>query len=305
MGDSVAVVVLTWNGREHTLACLDSLGRSTGECRVTIVVVDNASTDGTSEAVAEGFPEADLLVLPRNTGFAEGNNRGIERALALGADYVLILNNDMTVDPHMIDELVAEAGRRPDAGALCPLVLYADPPDLVWYAGAAFDPERGYDVRQRGYRERDRGQFGEVHRTERASGAAMLVPRAVLEEVGPFDAELFLYMEDVEWSLRLAQASYAVYVVPRARAWHHVSGGAEGDEHSPVTAYYLARNTLEVCARHSQARGVRALRRHVATMVAQLAHARRARRPLRNVRAVLRGWRDYTTGRLGPLDGSP
>ena len=174
---------------------------------------------------------------------------------------------------------------------------------MVWYAGATFDPERGYDVRQRGYGERDRGQFGEVHRTDRVTGAAMLVPRKVLDEVGAFDPELFLYMEDVEWSLRLAQASYGVYVVPRARAWHHVSGGAGGDEHSPVTAYYLARNTLEVCSRHSRARGVRALRRHAATVLAQVAHARRARRPLHNLRAVVRGWWHYMSGRLGPLDG--
>lgn len=300
----VAVVVVTWNGCAHTLACLESLARLEGRCRISTIVVDNGSSDGTLDAVERRFPAVELLALPRNTGFAKGNNHGIERALAMGADHVLVLNNDTTVDPGMLDALVKEADRRPDAGALCPLVLYADPPDLIWYAGGSFDPERGYDVRQQGYRERDDGQFASVARTGRACGAAMLVPGRVLEEVGPFDADLFLYMEDVEWSLRLARASYHVYVVPEARAWHHVSAGAEGDEHSPVTAYYLARNTLEVCARHSEARGLRALRRHAATVLAQVAHARRAQRPVRNLGSIMRGWRDYMGGRLGPLDHS-
>jgi len=180
---AVAVVVLSWNGREDTLECLRSLERVEAPGLLTIVV-DNGSTDGTSEAVHEAFPDTELVRTETNLGFAEGNNVGMRRALELGAAYVLVLNNDVEVDPAFVRALVEEAERRPDAGALCSKILYADPPDLIWFAGASFDPRSGYNGRQRGYRERDDGRFDELVETDRACGAAMLVPREVLEKIG-------------------------------------------------------------------------------------------------------------------------
>ena len=198
-------------------------------------------------------------------------------------------------------ELVDQAEQTPDAGALCPLMHYAERPETIWYAGATFDPEAGYDARQIGYRERDTGQYsGSAREITRATGAAMLVPRRVLEEVGPLDRELFLYVEDVEWSLRALEAGYRIYLVPGARALHAVSMAMGGDEHSPATAYYLARNTLEVCARYARSSGPKSLWRQTKTILAQVLHARRARRPLTNLRAVIEGCRDYFAGRLGP-----
>jgi GT2 family glycosyltransferase len=300
-GPHVAVVILSWNDRDHTLGCLASVARSRYGGRITAVVVDNASSDDTVEAVRGQHPEAELLALPANLGFSEGNNRGLVRALELGVDYAMLVNNDVTVEPEMVAELVAQAKRSPDAGALCPLMHYADRPDTIWYAGATFDAEAGYDARQIGYGERDMGQYsGSVREITRATGAAMLVPRRVLEEVGPLERDLFLYVEDIEWSLRILEAGYRIYLVPRARALHAVSMATGGDEHSPATAYYLARNTLEVCARYARSSGRRSFWRQTKTILAQVLHARRARRPLTNLRAVIEGCRDYFAGRLGP-----
>ncbi len=110
----VAAVVLSWNRREDTLACLRSLAAAEPAPRV--IVVDNASTDGTSEAVRREFPTVELIENPSNLGFAAGNDVGIQRALAEGADHVLVLNNDTEVEPRFLAPLLDEAAHRPDAG---------------------------------------------------------------------------------------------------------------------------------------------------------------------------------------------
>ena len=293
----VAVVVLSWNGREDTLECLASLAKVDAPGLITIVV-DNGSNDGTSEAVLESFPAVELVRTEKNLGFAEGNNVGIRRALALGAAYVLVLNNDVEVDPGFIRSLVEEAGRRPDAGALCSKILYADPADLIWFAGASFDPRSGYNGRQRGYREKDDGRFDEVVETDRACGAAMLVPRGILEKVGVFDPELFFYSEDTDWSLRAHEAGYRHYVVPGSKIWHKVSV-TSGGENSPTTLYYGIRNTIAVCERHAPLGRVGTWRRRSILLAAHLAQAGLSSRKREGLAAVAQGWRDVRAGRFG------
>jgi GT2 family glycosyltransferase len=293
----VAVVVLSWNGREDTLACLASLARVEAPAPVAIVV-DNGSTDGTSEAVREAFPDVELVRTETNLGFAEGNNVGIRHALTLGVGYVLVLNNDVEVDPAFIGALVEEAGRRPEAGALCSKILYADPADLIWFAGASFDPRSGYNGRQRGYRERDDGRFDGVVETDRACGAAMLVPRSVLEEVGVFDAELFFYSEDTDWSLRAHAAGYRHYVVPASRLWHKVSV-TSGGENSPTTLYYGVRNTIAVCERWAPLPRFWTWRRRGVLLAAHLVQAALSSRKREGVAAVRQGFGDVRAGRFG------
>lgn len=294
----VGVVVLTWNGCEDTLACLGSLFAG-GEPVPLVVVVDNGSVDGTTEAVRAAHPDVELVRSDENLGFAGGNNLGIERALELGVEHVLVLNNDTEVEPGAVAALVDEARRTPDAGALCAKLLYADPPDRIWFAGADFDPRRGYNGRQRGYGSSDGPEFGAVAETDRACGAAMLVPRTVLEQVGVFDPELFLYSEDTEWSLRARAAGYRLLVVPGARVRHKVSVAA-GGESSPTTLYYGVRNTLVVCERHAPLGAVGTWRRRVVLLGAHLAQALLSPRRLAGLRAVRDGWRDARAGRLGP-----
>jgi GT2 family glycosyltransferase len=294
----VAVVVLSFNRCDDTRVCLESLRHLRWE-RLTVVVVDNASTDGTLEAVRRDYPEVVLIHSDANLGFAEGNNVGLRAAFAAGADYALLLNNDTIADQGLVEALVGEAMGRPDAGALCPMIHYVDPPDHIWYAGARFDPRAIHNGRHTGYRERDTGQYHSVREIGRATGAAMLIPRSVVENVGYMDGRLFLQVEDVEWSLRMRAAGYRILFVPQGRVWHHVSL-ASGGERAPDTAYYEMRNTLEVCSRHAPVRRLPRLRREAQMLAVHLFHARLAPRPLANARAVIDGWRDFRAGRLGP-----
>jgi len=292
----VAAVVLSWNRREDTLACLRSLAAA--DPAPYVIVVDNASTDGTSEAVRREFPATELIENPANLGFAEGNDIGIRHALAHGAEHVLVLNNDTVVDPGFLAPLLAEAGRRPDAGALSPKILFAEPGDLIWFADAEYEPRSGYNGRHRGYRERDDGRFDDVVETGRVCGAAMLVPREVLEKVGAFDPELFAYSEDTDWSLRAREAGYRHYVVPASRVRHKVSA-ASGGESSPTALYYDVRNTLVVAERHAPLGALGTWRRRLVVVGAHLVQAGRAPRRRECLAATWQGWRDFKAGRLG------
>ena len=278
-------VVLSWNGRDDTLAALESLRG------IETVVVDNGSTDGSADAVAEGFPELDLVRAGVNLGYAAGNNVGIRRALERGADWVLLLNNDATVEPGLPEALEAAAEARPDAGVLACKVLFADS-DRLWYAGASFDALLGRSRHERFGEADEPGTLGD---TVRATGAGMAVSRAAIDAAGLLDEELFLYAEDLEWCLRIREAGFAVVYVPEARVRHRVSA-ATGGAGSPTTAYYETRNVLAVVERHRPLpRGLTGVRR-AAVVAPRVLLA--ARRPA-SAWAAVRGWRDYRRGRMG------
>jgi GT2 family glycosyltransferase len=293
----VAVVILSYNGEDDTLACLSSVEQMRGATHT--IVVDNASSDGTVAAVRERFPAVELIESAHNLGFSAGNNLGIERALELGCDWVLILNNDTVVAPDTLEQLLAAADEHPGAGMLSPLVFFAEPPDLVWFGGARFDPARGYSGRLEHYRRPVPPDLDRVTPTGHGIGAAMLVSREAIDAVGAFDPDFFLLYEDVDLSLRVRSAGFEVLLVPASRLWHRVSAALGGHELNPVTSYYSTRNNLLVCQRHAPLSGPAAWRRELVCLAVHLAGLRRAHRPLASLRALVAGWLDFHRGRLG------
>jgi len=135
---TLTVVVLSWNGLSLTRDTLRSLEacQVPGSWRLRVLVVDNASGDGSPQMVRDEFPGVELLALPENRRFAGGNNEGLRRALDAGADAVMLLNNDVVADPKMIAKLLAALDEQPDAGAAAPLIYFAPPSDRIWYGGA-------------------------------------------------------------------------------------------------------------------------------------------------------------------------
>ena len=294
----VAVVVLSWNGRDETLSCLDSLARSDWP-NMTTVVVDNGSDEELEPHVAKRFPDAVVVRNETNLGFAGGMNTGTRKALDLDADYVLLLNNDTDVDPAMIRKLVEAAEQHPDAGIISPLDFFRDSPDTISMIGLRFDPRRGYQGAPLGRGERDSGQFHGVREVDASAGTAMLVPLPVAREVGLLDEDLFFYIEDIDWALRMRQAGKRIYAAMEARLWH-AQAASSGGEETPRVTYYTTRNTFVVTARHAPMRGPRAAIRHLEILGANLFHALRSEHRLEMARAVLAGRRDYRRGRLGP-----
>jgi GT2 family glycosyltransferase len=221
---SVAVIVLNWCGEEDTVACVESLRRSTYP-RLSILVVDNASPDGSGDRLRARLAGVEVLQTGANLGYAGGNNRGFDRVLKDAADYVLVLNNDTVVDPECVAALV-ETARRADAALVAPKILYHDAPHLIWYAGGDFLPARALG-RHRREGELDATSPARAEPITFATGCCFLIRADVLRALGGFDESYFAYVEDVELSLRITRAGLRMFVEPNARLYHRIPVGAE------------------------------------------------------------------------------
>ena len=296
MTPRVSAVVLGWNGREDTLACLRSLGRATYPA-LSVVVVDNASTDGGPDEIATEFPGVRLIRLDENRGFAGGVNVGVAVALEDGADAVLLLNNDATAEPGFLEPLV-EALSAGGVGAACAQILDATT-GRIWYAGATYDPRRGHQGRHTGYGDPPLPPEAPPRETERACGGAMLIARAALDAVGLLDEALFAYAEDVDWSLRARAAGLRILVVPASIVHHRVSASTGGAS-SPDSLYYALRNGLVVAERNASPGRLGSARRLAEATAAFTAQALRSPNRREALRAVAAGLTDARSHRTGP-----
>ncbi len=225
----VSIVVVNWNGLEDTRECLRSLMAAPYPAR-RIIVVDNGSQGDEAGALEREFG-GDIVVLrnPENLGFAVGANTGTRRALDLGTDYVLLLNNDTTVDPLFLEEMVEAAQRKSRLGAACPKTYFYDAPDVIYSAGGRASLWTA-TARQVGRGQRDDGQFERVARRDYADGVCMLIPAAALERVGMLDEEYFMYWEETDWCFRAREQGLHCYYVPAAKIWHKAARSrAPGD----------------------------------------------------------------------------
>ncbi len=222
----VAVILVNWNGKDLTAECLSSL-RGVTYANFRILVVDNASSDGSVAALQRLHPEVDVLSLPTNRRFAGGNNAGIARALAGDAELIVLLNNDTIVDPEFLTMLVGAFQSEPRAGMIAPKILYHDHPETLWYAGAEISFWTGA-MHHVGIRETDRGQHDVRRETGYATGCCLLTSRTVIRQIGLLDESYFMYGEDADWSMRARKAGYRILYEPRARVWHKISVSAGG-----------------------------------------------------------------------------
>lgn len=243
----IYVVTLTWNQREDTLECLESLSHMTYP-RYRVLVVDNGSSDGTAEVIRTRFPHVELIVNPHNMGFQGGFNIGLRHALEHGADWVFVINNDTFVDPRILDEMMAHASP-PDVGMLSPKIYYAADKTRIWTVGGMKHPWT-LEMTDKGDGELDRGQWDQVIERDYLIGCAMLIRRCVLEQVGMFDEGYHpIYYEDSDLCLRARRAGYRLLLVPSAHMWHKVSASGGGNA-SPRVRYLMARNSVRFFRKH-------------------------------------------------------
>jgi len=247
----LTIVVLNWNGLADTLALLRTLER----CRVpegwsvSVMVVDNGSSDGSPARIAAEFPKIELVALPENLRFAGGNNQGLKRALAAGASAVMLLNNDTEADPGLLERLLLALEQHPGAGAVAPLIYFAAPSQRIWYAGGRCVPALGLAA-HRGLRTLDKGQYRSIERTGYLTGCCLLARREAWERVGLLDERYHIYAEDADWSLRARRSGFTLLFVPTARLWHKVSASA-GNQ-SAWKIYQRLRANLTLFARNAR-----------------------------------------------------
>lgn len=242
---SVAVVILNWNNPEDTLECLRSVAALDYPI-VHTIVVDNGSTDNSVTRIRAAHPNVEIVETGSNMGYTGGNNAGIDKALALGAAYVWLLNDDTTVAPDSLSMLVQAATAHPDAGFLGPLVRMREQPDHILSAGGVFGPSmKRY---QRGLGEPDNRHYQELVEVDFLSGCALLVSCAAINRIGLLDDQFFSYGEDVEWCLRGKRAGFKILFVPQSLVWHPDT--RLRDENSARVMYYMSRNHLLFLRKH-------------------------------------------------------
>ena len=246
---SIWIVILNWNGLTDTLGCLESL-QHLHYAAHRIVVVDNGSTDGSAEALRRtvSHPPIEIIEAGRNLGYAGGNNLGIRYGLDHGADFILVLNNDTTVDPMLLDELLGAADRHPEAGCFGPWIFYMHDPDRLWFMRSEWDAALS------AFTAPGKGRFAselahESISTEYVCGAALFFRANVARQVGLLDERFFLVYEDSDWCFRARRAGFECVTVPTARVWHKI-GTSFGSEASPLRTYFSTRNKLLWAEKH-------------------------------------------------------
>jgi len=223
----VWILLVNWNGKNDTLACLASLQKVSYQPR-HILVIDNASTDGSVEAIRAQFPEAEVLANQRNERFARANNQGLQMALQAGAELVLLLNNDTEVAPDFLDHLVQAIHSRDDIGMVTPKIYYHHDPNRLWFAGGKVNLWTGR-VWHRGLRQIDSPEkFYQTEVVDYLTGCAILAKRECIEKIGMLDESYFMYAEDADWCWRARLAGFVCLYQPAAKIWHKVSASAGG-----------------------------------------------------------------------------
>jgi GT2 family glycosyltransferase len=262
----VTAVVVSYNTRDELLRCLGSLRRHAGlPCQ--IVVVDNASADGSAAAVASGFPDALLIRNPENVGFSRANNQGLRAA---SAAYVLFLNSDAELTAGALPALGVILDERPRLGAVGPRLQAADGTVEVSF-GPPLTPIAEWRQRRlvQGVRRR---RSAAVRRAEAQaaaerepgwlSAACLLARREALDAVGGFDEGFFLYEEDVDLCVRLRQAGWSVVFTPSAQVIHHLGRSMQADPQRARLEYH--RSHLRYYAKHNGPALTAALRAFIA-----------------------------------------
>lgn len=227
--------------------CVASLSRSEAVA-LSVIVVDNASTDATVERLRSSGLPVTLLQTGANLGYAAGNNVGIAHALAEGAEFVFVVNDDTEVAPDLLSALVGALTADPGAAAAAPTILHERPHDVIWWAGGNFRVARALALHEGyGTSATARPSHG-ARAVESLCGCGVLFRRAALEALGAFRADYFMYGEDVEWSLRARRAGWRLLHVPQARMVHKVAF-PEGDP-TPGKIHLRDRNRRRMVRSH-------------------------------------------------------
>ena len=243
MSVRISAIVVNWNNKEATLACLNSLAQC-APLQPEIILVDNGSVDDTLAAVQAGYPDVDIIALPTNRHFAAGANHGLRLALARKADYAWLLNNDVIVAPEALAEMLRVAKSDPAVGIVgARLVHPGQPPHVVigarcdFRTGAIHEPEPPLDLSL------DR------LRVDYVWGCSMLIRIEVLRQVGLLDERYVAYFEDADFCLRAAQSGWQTVTALQAVVYH--AGSKTANRVFLQQMWLRGRNWLRCYWRHA------------------------------------------------------
>lgn len=227
----LSIIIVNWNTKDLLHDCLTSINQTKGELALEVIVVDNGSTDGSVQLIKSEFPGVKLMANKENLGFAKANNQGIRKA---GGDYMLLLNSDTELKPKALSNLVNFAFKEKKAAVVGARLVNPD--------GSIQPSSRNLPTIGRAIREYWLGQKGayegyvpsgnKATEVEVVVGAAMLIPKKVINKIGLLDERYFFYYEDMDFCWRVRRAGFKVYYLPTAEIihYHGVSGRGLADK---------------------------------------------------------------------------
>ncbi len=249
----LSVVIVSWNVKQLLRECLASVYRSFDGQGATyeVIVVDNASTDGSADMMAEDYPRATVIANVENKGFAAANNQGLAKA---SGRYVVLLNPDTELRGNALNSLFDFMDHTPSAGMAGPRLVFGDGSfqhsafAFPSVAQAFFDffpvHHRLTESRLNGRYPRSLYASGAPFAIDHPLGACMMVRHAVLEKVGGLDEQFFMYCEEVDWAMRIKQAGWGVYCVPAAEVVHHAGQSTRQSRDAMFVALWRSRFRL-------------------------------------------------------------
>ncbi len=241
----VSIITINFNQNLVTSQLIKSLQEASYP-NMQIIVVDNASKEPPTP-LRKLYPHIELIESRKNLGFAGGNNLGLEQARG---EYILFINNDVEVEPGFLEPLVMHCYQHINTGMVCPKIRYYYHPETIQFAG--YTQLNKITLRNNliGYRQKDIGQYNKQSITPFGHGAAMMVPRTVIEKTGPMAECYFLYYEEFDWATRIKEKGYKIWYQPKSTVYHKES--ISTGKASPLKTYYLARNRLLYLRRNAQ-----------------------------------------------------
>ena len=252
----IFAVVVNYHRPKDTVECLQSLFKSKiNNKEFKIVLVENESKEDDIKEFRTLFSNLQVIENKQNTGFAKGNNIGIRYSLEHSADYIVLVNNDALVENNAISRLIEVFERNSNVGIVGPKIYFAkgfeyhkdrynekELGKVIWYAGGKINwgnilgSHRGLD-------EVDNGQYDIGGSTEFVTGCCMAVKKEVFEKIGLLTEEFFLYLEDLDFNIRLSNAGYKIYYEPQALVWHK-NLGTNKTSNNDKQQYYYTRNRM-------------------------------------------------------------
>ena len=241
----IVAIILNTNRKMDTLACIQSIEENHYP-NIQIVVLDNASNDGSVGAIKTRYPQVSILVLNENKGYAGNNNVGLEFAIKLNPDWIFVLNEDIILEKDALDLMMREASENPKAGIIGPLVYHFDEPEIIQSAGGSFT--KNGDSVHISQNEKDSGQYEQPFEVPWISGCAIGVRLEAIQQAGLIDERFFYYWEETDWCFRIKAFGWKAIIVPKAKIWH--KGVQRNYIPSPNVTYYATRNRLLFYKKH-------------------------------------------------------
>ena len=306
----LAIVICNWNKKDYVLKCVESVFASDSQ-DYDLIVVDNASTDGSAEAIAAGFGNsARLIVNSENRGGSGGFNTGIREALKNDYRYIYLLDNDVIIDDAALQKLVLYLDSHPQAAIAGSAIYSMDRPDELQESGAWVDWE-GYSIKPRG-----KGWIAGAAPVGAASAniasneavicdyvpaCSMLVRAEAVRKVGLMDETNFIYWDDIEWAHRMSRAGYEIAVLPFSKVWHKMGASSSGNT---ISTYYFWRNRLNFFLSNLPVDELPRFAQKIFAELFQAVYACNFNRKYRSARTILFAARDALANVRGKaLDG--